>query len=100
MYCLSLRRIGMSHLIEGFQQAGLDPVSLFDELTLAHGDAVAPLGDSMPLIPSGILIDVSVLRWEEVQSLLLRWAISQGAFQTQWTQIDSHQAQLEFDLPA
>ena len=57
MPMLSIRSVGVSHLIEGRSEAGVDQKVLLTALAARYDEAVAPIGGDSEDEPDGILVD-------------------------------------------
>ncbi len=90
MPTLLLRRLGMSHLIEGMTSSGLDAQRLLRDLTAAHGLAVAPMTgaepSSDPNALAAILVDHKAASWESLRDWLEHWVRNQGYAYASWSE--------------
>ena len=82
MPTLTLRSLGMSHLVEGFSASGLDGRAMLDALSADHGAAVAPLGSADA--PESILIDRKAAPWGVLRDWLAEWVGERGYAYVSW----------------
>ncbi len=93
MPTLTIRTVGMSLLIEGFDPSAIDVESLVADLEAVHGIALArlkvPKNDAPDLDPGdsaieAVLIDRKATSSDNLKRWLEDWVIARGATYTAW----------------
>lgn len=101
MPSLTLRKIGVSYLIEGVACLGLDAEDLWHQFERSFGAAAG----AMRAFPeprqeelTAILVDHKADSWDGLRYRLEDWLNAQGARNTSWDQLEDGAARLRFDL--
>jgi hypothetical protein len=98
----TLRKVGVSYMIEGLGPSGLDAERLWHDAQTRYGVAAAPMRAFPPPRErdlTAILIDRKVDSWEGLRRRLEDWVTDQGAFALSWDeQTEESVALLRFEL--
>lgn len=90
MPTLSVRAVGMSYMIEGLKDSGLDSDRLYRDLSASYGHAVAPIAGGEPkadttLTYESLIIDRKAAPWPTLLDRLERWVMDSGCTYAEWS---------------
>ncbi len=87
MPTLTLRHVGMSHLIEGLDAPDLASDALLTALTARYGPAVAVMGERDPETdrPRALIVDRRAATWDALCAGLLDWVRDRGFAYGAWS---------------
>ena len=89
MPTLTLRSVGMSHILEGFPAAGIDGRGMLDALAESYGPAASPLSSgqapgSEGVVVEGIIIDRKAASWGVLRDWVEVWFRDRGCLYVSW----------------